>query len=276
MTRFVGRSCRHFGDGKFAGHGVKKSDLNVQACQRPKFVSAASGGTAAPCQIRRFRKTMESGRLFIQCLSLLSKLKDSMPEMDRVRKGIGIPDLSDRARRFYAPEKYCFTYGDGAILAAMSPTFQGPQPNPMPFEGSAAFTPAMQESLFDGLCGCLERTVEKAGLCRPCYARQYRSRRFFKGLRVDVLRRDRNACRACGSRHQIVIHHRKLGVNATDCLITLCSGCHARIHRSYVLRCWVSAITLELWREIHKTSPMQLQFVFVLEAQQNSTFASAA
>jgi predicted HNH restriction endonuclease len=48
-------------------------------------------------------------------------------------------------------------------------------------------------------------------------------------------------------------------MNASERLITLCAACHARVHRSYVLRNWVADLVVELWREQHPASPIQLQ-----------------
>lgn len=137
----------------------------------------------------------------------------------------------------------------------------------------ATLTEQVQPSLFFGLCRCLERPVERAGLCRCCYARQYRSRRFFGGHRDAVLRRDHRRCRACGVDRRIVVHHRQPSVHDRARMITLCARCHARIHHSFVLRCWVTALTVELWRELHPDSPMQLQLALLAE---NGTSGLAA
>jgi hypothetical protein len=134
----------------------------------------------------------------------------------------------------------------------------------------------IQEALFTDMCRCLAAPAVKDGMCRSCYARHYRSRHFFGGHHEAVLRRDRRSCRACGANRQIVVHHRKPGIHTTTHLITLCARCHARIHRSFVLRCWVSAMTVELWQEMHKQSPMQLQLALVPEDQTNAGLLIAA
>jgi 5-methylcytosine-specific restriction endonuclease McrA len=125
----------------------------------------------------------------------------------------------------------------------------------------------MQAYLFANTCPCLQRTVAIAGLCRICYTRRYRSKRFFGGHRDTVLRRDHACCRGCGRREQIVVHHREPGKHQAAKLITLCASCHARVHRSYVLRHWVEESVAQLWRELHPQSPEQLRFALKAFAQ---------
>lgn len=117
----------------------------------------------------------------------------------------------------------------------------------------------MQESLFADLCACLQHRKVGRETCRRCYASRHRSQHFFGGYRERVLRRDHNCCRGCGACEQIVVHHRVPGVQAVDRLITLCTRCHARVHRSFVLRRWVTDTVVELWREQNPHSPVQLQ-----------------
>jgi hypothetical protein len=109
-------------------------------------------------------------------------------------------------------------------------------------------------------CGCGRRPVElkKPYCCRPCYCRRYRSLRFFGGLREVVLKRDRFRCRACGASARLVVHHRS-GDNQKRRLITLCIGCHTRVHRYRALRSWVPEVLIKLWREWHPSEPVQLQ-----------------
>jgi hypothetical protein len=112
-------------------------------------------------------------------------------------------------------------------------------------------------------CGCGRRPVElrEPGCCRLCYSRRYRSLRFFGGLREVVLKRDRFRCRACGASARLVVHHRS-GDNQKRRLITLCIGCHTRVHRYWGLRSWVPEVLLKLWRERHPREPVQLQLPF--------------
>ena len=118
----------------------------------------------------------------------------------------------------------------------------------------------------DLLCVCGRRPIEMKsfGCCSLCYYRQYRSWRWFGGVREVVLKRDRSprteltarvfrnwlSCRACGARRGLVVHHRDKP-NAKSLLITLCIRCHVCLHRSRRLRHWVPEVLLGLWRELH-------------------------
>jgi len=115
----------------------------------------------------------------------------------------------------------------------------------------------------DLFCTCGRRPVELKGpgCCRLCYYGRHRSLRFFGGLREAVLRRDRFRCRACGSSVRLVVHHRNAD-NQKRRLITLCIGCHTRVHRWGALRRWVPQVLLKLWRERHRHQPLQLQLPF--------------
>jgi hypothetical protein len=41
------------------------------------------------------------------------------------------------------------------------------------------------------------------------------------------------------------------GAATTPSLVTLCAGCHARLHRPRILRRWLPEILVVLWREWH-------------------------
>jgi len=43
--------------------------------------------------------------------------------------------------------------------------------------------------------------------------------------------------------------HRRPGDHTQ--LVTLCAGCHARVHRTLILRRWLPEILVDLWREWH-------------------------
>jgi hypothetical protein len=110
------------------------------------------------------------------------------------------------------------------------------------------------------LCSCGARTIElkTLGCCRPCYDRQYRSLRLFGGLRDRVLKRDGFRCRGCGARSRLLVHHRDKR-NEEELLLTLCVGCHMRVHHSFGFRHWLPAMLLRLWREWHEGEPVQFQ-----------------
>jgi len=54
-------------------------------------------------------------------------------------------------------------------------------------------------------------------------------------LRQQILRRDGWRCQLCGAMSNLEVHHKEfrshLGEDSKENLITLCSTCHAGIHR---------------------------------------------
>ncbi len=113
-----------------------------------------------------------------------------------------------------------------------------------------------QRALF---CHCGRDFPWTAGLCRSCYRAAAHSRQYFSGLRGEILERDGHQCRACGSADRLHVHHRKPGVNDRDWLITVCAGCHARLHRLAALRIWIPELLVALWIEQHPGVAVQLQ-----------------
>ena len=118
-----------------------------------------------------------------------------------------------------------------------------------------------QRSLF---CSCGQGTPAVAGLCLACYRRRQYSLRFFGGNRDSALEHDDRACRGCQSRHYLNVHHRRPGDHTQ--LVTLCAGCHARVHRTRILSRWLPEILLALWREWHPDAVEQLQLPFEMFA----------
>jgi NMD protein affecting ribosome stability and mRNA decay len=114
----------------------------------------------------------------------------------------------------------------------------------------------VQRALF---CPCGRDFPWIAGLCRSCYRASAHSRHRFDGLRDEILDRDGRRCRTCGSAERLHVHHRKPGVNDRDWLITVCAGCHARLHRLAALRIWIPELLVALWSEQHPGVPVQLQ-----------------
>ncbi|MGB6260296.1 MAG: HNH endonuclease [Candidatus Sulfotelmatobacter sp.] len=57
----------------------------------------------------------------------------------------------------------------------------------------------------------------------------------YESLRQQVLRRDRWRCQKCGTMSNLEVHHRQYrshsGDDSEENLITLCTQCHAGIHR---------------------------------------------
>jgi hypothetical protein len=60
------------------------------------------------------------------------------------------------------------------------------------------------------------------------------------------------------------VHHRRPGDHTQ--LVTLCAGCHARVHRTQILGRWLPEILIALWREWHPDSVEQLQLPIELSA----------
>jgi len=60
----------------------------------------------------------------------------------------------------------------------------------------------------------------------------------YENLRQEVLRRDGWRCQSCGALSHLEVHHRELrsqcGDDAEQNLITLCTRCHAVVHRGSV------------------------------------------
>jgi 5-methylcytosine-specific restriction endonuclease McrA len=54
-------------------------------------------------------------------------------------------------------------------------------------------------------------------------------------LRLQILRRDGWQCQSCGTMSNLEVHHKEFrshsGEDSEENLITLCSTCHAGIHR---------------------------------------------
>jgi hypothetical protein len=48
--------------------------------------------------------------------------------------------------------------------------------------------------------------------------------------------------------------------------VTLCAGCHARVHRTRILRRWLLELLVALWREWHPDSVEQLRLPFEMSA----------
>src|SRR5579875_205789 len=98
-------------------------------------------------------------------------------------------------------------------------------------------------------CGCGSERITSSGLCSSCSAAQSHSRRKFDGQREAVLRRDDRQCQLCGEREaeQIVVHHRRPGHTSMRWKVTLCRGCHAKVHRTKYPRWWMASELPAFW-----------------------------
>ena len=94
------------------------------------------------------------------------------------------------------------------------------------------------------------------------------SRDYFAGNRESVLERDHFRCQSCGAGNSpLHVHHRRPGVSEPGLLITVCSACHARLHRLASIHVWIPERLAVLWAEQHARTSVQLQFAFGEEAR---------
>lgn len=104
-------------------------------------------------------------------------------------------------------------------------------------------------------CRCGRERVLANGLCATCYTLRRQDEEYFGGIREVVLERDGHCCRVCGAsgrdKRSITVHHRKPGRSVLNLMISLCPGCHAKVHRTKVVLTQMPPLLLELWREQH-------------------------
>ena len=88
----------------------------------------------------------------------------------------------------------------------------------------------------------------------------------FGGLREAVLERDGYRCRVCDAsgrdKRSIIVHHRRPGQSVLNLMLSLCPGCHAKVHRTKAVLSAMPPLLLELWREQHRTGHEQVQLDF--------------
>ncbi|MDQ2844263.1 MAG: HNH endonuclease [Acidobacteriota bacterium] len=93
------------------------------------------------------------------------------------------------------------------------------------------------------------------GLCSTCYALKRQDEERFGGFREAVLERDGYCCRVCGAwgrdKRSITVHHRVPGKSVLHLMISLCPGCHAKVHRTKMVLTELPPLLLMLWREQH-------------------------
>lgn len=104
-------------------------------------------------------------------------------------------------------------------------------------------------------CRCGREKIVANGHCATCYTLRRQDEAYFGGLREKVLERDGYSCRGCGAsgrdKRSIVVHHRRPGHSKLDWMISLCPGCHARVHRTRAVLAEMPPLLLTLWREQH-------------------------
>ena len=85
-------------------------------------------------------------------------------------------------------------------------------------------------------CRCGREKILANGLCASCYNLKRQDTEYFGGLREAVLERDGNRCRVCdapgGRKREMIVHHRVPGKSVLALMISLCPGCHAKVHRT--------------------------------------------
>ena len=104
-------------------------------------------------------------------------------------------------------------------------------------------------------CRCGRESVLALGMCSTCYTLRRQDEEYFGGLREAVLERDGYRCRVCDApgtgKRSIIVHHRVPGQSRMHLMISLCPGCHARVHRTKAVLVTMPPLLLELWREQH-------------------------
>jgi hypothetical protein len=105
------------------------------------------------------------------------------------------------------------------------------------------------------LCPCGNPKILAHGLCATCYTLKRQDEEYFGGLREAVLERDGYRCRVCDAsgrdKRSIIVHHRVPGKSVLSLMISLCPGCHAKVHRTKAVMSEMSPLLLILWREQH-------------------------
>ena len=80
------------------------------------------------------------------------------------------------------------------------------------------------------------------------------------------MERDGYRCRVCGAsgrdKRSIIVHHRVPGKSVLNLMLSLCPGCHAKIHRTKVVLSAMPPLLLELWRQLHPKGHEQVQLDF--------------
>lgn len=118
-----------------------------------------------------------------------------------------------------------------------------------------------QESL---LCSCGSILFNRRGLCARCDRRRRLSLEAFGGLREQVIERD-GRCLSCGSVDDLLVHHRRPGINLLRWLVTLCRRCHTRLHCTWRPRFdQFSPLLRVLWREQFPSLPEQYELTLTV------------
>lgn len=60
----------------------------------------------------------------------------------------------------------------------------------------------------------------------------------------------------------MTVHHRVGGKSVLNLMISLCPGCHAKVHRTKAVLSEMPPLLLELWREQHPNGHEQTNLIF--------------
>ena len=120
-------------------------------------------------------------------------------------------------------------------------------------------------------CRCGNAKILAHGLCATCYTLKRQDEEYFGGLREAVLERDGYRCRVCDAsgrdKRSIIVHHRVPGKSVMSLMISLCPGCHAKVHRTIAVLSEMPALLLVLWREQHPDGHEQTTMDFDVKAK---------
>ena len=112
-------------------------------------------------------------------------------------------------------------------------------------------------------CPCGNTKVLALNLCATCYTLKRQDEEHFGGLREAILERDGYRCRVCDAsgrdKRSIIVHHRVPGK------LSLCPGCHAKVHRTKAVLSVMPPLLLELWREQHPKGHEQTNLKFEMK-----------
>ena len=115
-------------------------------------------------------------------------------------------------------------------------------------------------------CRCGNPKILAHGLCSTCYTLKRQDDEYFGGLREAVLERDGHRCRGCNAssrgKRSIIVHHRVPGKSVLSLMISLCPGCHAKVHRTKAVLFELPHLLLILWREQHPQGHEQTNLDF--------------
>jgi len=85
-------------------------------------------------------------------------------------------------------------------------------------------------------CPCGNAKVLALGLYATCYTLKRQDEECFGGVREAVLERDGYRCRVCDAsgrdKRSINVHHPVPGRSVLNLMISVCAGCHAKVHRT--------------------------------------------